>query len=72
MIFLNLTRELLLFHKLLLNESPALCTLDSNIIIWLYLECGPGVFNKETSSNILMFGFYGKEVLTHIFYDEIY
>ena len=50
----------------------ALCTLDSNRIIWPYLECGAGVFNKETASNILMFGFYGKEVLTHLFYDEIY
>ena len=28
--------------------------------------------NKETSSNTLIFFSYGKEVLTHLFYDEIY
>ena len=53
-------------------KKGALCTLGSNRIIWPYLECGARFFNKETSSNILIFCFYGIEVLTHLFYDEIY
>ena len=30
------------------------------------------VFNKETSSNILIICFYGIELLSHLLYDEIY
>ena len=43
-------------EKLVLQaQKGALCTLGINRIIWLYLEFGAGVFNKETSSNILIF-----------------
>ena len=49
-----------------------LCTLGRNRIIRPYLKCGAGVFNKETSSNILFFCFFGIEVLTHLSYDEMY
>ena len=50
---------LLLEEKLVLQaKKGTLCTLGSNIIIWPYLECGVGVFNIVTSSNILIFCLY--------------
>ena len=53
-------------------KKGALCTLGSNRIIWPYLECGAGVLTRKLLQILLFFFPYGKEVLTHLFYDEIY
>ena len=54
-------------------KKGALCTLGSNRIIWPYLVCGAGVLTRKLLQIFLFFAFMKKkELLTHLFYDEIY
>ena len=57
-------------ESIITGKESSLMYFWYNRITWPYLECGAGIFNKETSSNILLFCFYGIEALTHLSYDK--